>query len=141
MWYNENENEGRRRNGSYSLVDDKMGSYESPSNKAPDYSQFTSNLNQQNYSMGIPPVDKPNMFSEQQIANAGTTGLMTMATTANPYIAAAAVGGQLIGGYMQQKAESDRQRRANAAQIANQHAQNQNSGFNTIMSGIQGALR
>lgn len=58
-----------------------------------------------------------------------------------PAGAAVSVGGQFLTNYMAQKAADERQRRQNAVQIANDYAQNQNKGFDTMMRAWGGALR
>lgn len=72
---------------------------------------------------------------------AGTAGGAAAGSVAGPVGAGIGAVGGFMTALMAQKAQDERQRRANAVGIEQTHAQNQSQGYDTMMRGFQGALR
>lgn len=70
---------------------------------------------------------------------AGAAGAGAMA--GGPAGAAIGVGSQFLMNYLNQRAADERQRKANAAKIEQDYAQNQNKAFDSMLSAYRGALR
>lgn len=68
-------------------------------------------------------------------------GGTTLATTGNPYLAGAMVGGQLLAQSMANQAQAEQARRQRAIEIANQHSAGERQGIDQMLSAWRGALR
>lgn len=82
--------------------------------------------------------------SEESAPSANVAGMSGMAASpfmATPEGAAAMVGSQFLSQYLAQKAADEKARRDRAAQIAEQHSQGEQKGFDTLMQAYRGALR
>lgn len=140
-WFDDYEKVKKQRDfGDYG---DSQGSYPDEaiphSKTGPDYSGFGQyNLGDGSGTQVTPGYEGAS--SGETMTKLATAGAMG-AAAGGPVGAGIAVGGQLASQYFAEKAASERQRRAMAAQIAQTHAQQENAGYNTMMDAFKGRLK
>lgn len=106
----------------------------------PEESYLYSSSSEMGPQSGANALGSAEMASEMGAGgSAGAAGAGMMA--GGPAGAAIGVGSQFLMNYLNQRAADERQRKANAAKIEQDYAQNQNKAFDSMLSAYRGALR
>lgn len=85
-------------------------------------------------------------YGQSSYQQPGAESVLTSGAAAAPFMSTPAgagimVGSQFLSQYLAQKAADERARREREAQIAQQHGQSEQKGFDTLMQAYRGALR